>query len=255
MSSRMPKRDAAFDGLARSYEKVRPRYPRELFAHAVELVPPGDHWLVVDAGAGTGIGLDALVPLLPAQHTVHAVDISSDMVDVGRSKYPGVTWHVGEVEPYLESLSGVDLVLTAQAYQWLDRPRFLRAAGQALTHAGVCMVVENNRDHASGGFLDEYETLLETYSPGYTRSYREIDVAAEMAPVFARVEQRELAWERVMSVEDFITMSSSSTQAQRAVTAIGEVFFDHLRELCQRYEKDGDVRVPYRSQAFYGINT
>src|SRR5690349_9262565 len=54
------------DGLADSYERTRPRYPVELFAHAVSLLPARARPVVLDAGAGTGIALEALLPLLPA---------------------------------------------------------------------------------------------------------------------------------------------------------------------------------------------
>lgn len=143
--------DAKFDGLAESYDRTRPRYPAELFERVVELLPADRALTVVDAGGGTGISLEALAPLIPAGSDVHGVDISADMIGLGQRKFPEASWHLGTAECYLETVSDVDLVVAAQAYQWMDRPRFLAATRTSLRAGGVCMIVQNNRDHRSGG--------------------------------------------------------------------------------------------------------
>ncbi|MEV5499532.1 methyltransferase domain-containing protein [Nonomuraea fuscirosea] len=245
--------EAKFNGLADSYERTRPRYPVTLFEHAVTLLPRTGRPAVVDAGAGTGIALEALLPLLPADAIVHAVDISDDMIRIGRDKFPQVAWYQGTAEAYLGSLSSVDLVVAAQAYQWMDRPAYVDSVARCLSPGGVCMVVQNNRNHGIAGFAADYEDLLEKLSPGYSRSYRAIDVAEELGARFGRVEQRVTEWHQRLTIEDFSTMSSSSTQAQRAIAAVGPLFLDRVRELCERYADAGHVNVPYIAEAFYGI--
>ena len=162
----MPEIDAKFDGLAESYDRTRPRYPAELFGPVVESLRDTRSPLVVDAGAGTGIALETLLPLLPSTAAVHAVDISSDMVTRGRSKFPDVHWMVGTAEDYLAERGSVDALIAAQAYQWMDRARFLTLAGERLRAGGVLAIVQNNRNFGVGGFAEEYETLLEKRSPG-----------------------------------------------------------------------------------------
>jgi SAM-dependent methyltransferase len=249
----MPTSDAKFNGLADNYDRARPRYPSPLFAHAVSLLSETPRPTVIDAGAGTGIALEVLLPLLPAAAVVHAIDISDDMIRVGKTKFPGVRWVQGTAEEHLDTLSPADLVVAAQAYQWMDRPAYVAAVSRTLRNGGICMVVQNNRDHQSGGFAADYEDLLEELSPGYSRDYRAIDVAAELSVDFSQVERRECRWRQELGAEEFLTMSSSSTQAQRAVKAVGPVFLDRVRALCERYEADGRVQIPYVSEAFYGM--
>ncbi|MBL7491087.1 methyltransferase domain-containing protein [Frankia sp. AgB1.9] len=243
---------AKFDGLADSYERTRPRYPVELFAHAVGLLPADARPTVVDVGAGTGIALEALLPLLPAGADVHAVDVSGDMIELGRQKFPAVTWAKGNAEQHLATFTGVDLVTAAQSYQWLDRPAFRAAAASALRPGGVCLVIQNNRDLSAGGLAGDYEDLLEELSPFYSRGYRAIDVEGELATTFGEVERAEQAWRQPLTVAEFVTMSSSSTQAQRAIAAVGAQFLHRVRALAARHEKDGHVHVPYITEAFYG---
>jgi SAM-dependent methyltransferase len=250
---------ATFDGLADDYDRARPRYPAEPFARALELIGSSAPITAIDAGAGTGIALEVLEPQLPDGSDVHAVDVSTDMVRIGQTKFPRVRWAIGQAEDFLEAFNlessgAADLIVAAQSYQWMDRPRFLRAAGSALRPRGVCMIIQNNRDYRAGGFAAAYESLLEKYSPGYQRTYRAIDVATELSAHFPRVESIRQSWNQSLTVDAFVTMSSSSTQAQRAIQRIGPAFLAHVRELCEQYLKDGFIHLPYVTEAYFGIN-
>ncbi|AZM53085.1 SAM-dependent methyltransferase [Streptomyces sp. WAC 01529] len=251
----MPPSDASFDGLADNYDRTRPRYPSALFQHLVGLLPEAGPPTVVDAGAGTGIALEGVLPHLPADAAVHAVDVSADMIRLGRKKFPEVEWHEGTAEQYLSSCApgSVHVLVAAQSYQWMDRAAYLREAARCLAPGGVCMVIQNNRDHAAGGFAAEYEDLLEELSPGYSRFYRSFDIADELGAAFSHTERRAAEWHQSLTVEEFVTMSSSSTQAQRAVAAVGPVFYARVRDLCARHAKGGSVEIPYLSEAFYAV--
>lgn len=242
---------AKFDGLASDYDRYRPRYPSELaevvFTNRTEAVR------VADVGAGSGIALEWALPAL-VDPEVLAVEPSTDMIESGRLKFPDVTWLQGRGEDILPTLSALDVVMAAQAYQWFDRPAFLRAARTALRPGGRVAIIQNNRNHTSSEFLDAYESLLEENSPGYTRGYRDIDIAAELATGFdtdpAHVTVSVSDWDRTMSVDDFVGMSASSTQAQRAVSAKGERFLDDVRSLAGNFAEDETLQVPYRTELF-----
>jgi len=244
-----------FNGLAEMYDSARPRYPVEVFRNALSGLPADRPWYVVDAGAGTGIALETLVPLLPDGSQVWACDVSTDMVAIGQRKFPTVTWLVEPAETFLEPCQGLSLIVAAQSYQWMDRPRFLAASRAALQTPGVLMIIQNNRDHQAGGLAGDYEDLLEEYSPGYSRWYRTIDIAHELSGHFDKVAQYATSWVKEMSINEFVTMSQSSTQAQRAVSAHGDAFFHRVRTLAADYATDQIVQVPYVTEAFVGLTT
>lgn len=246
-----------FDDLADDYDASRPRYPAELFTTIAELAPRGTPLTVVDAGAGTGIALEGLVPALHDVQEYLAVDVSEGMVAAGQAKFPEVTWLLTEAEPFLESLGRpVHVVVAAQAYNWLDRERFVRAALGALAPGGLLAILQNNRDHAGDPFLSAYEDLLEERSPGYTRGYRVLDVAGELAaqfvPAGGQVHSSAVTWTRPMSVDDFVQMAASSAHVQRAVAVDGAAFLDRVRALAAAHTDDGRLALPYRSELFVG---
>jgi SAM-dependent methyltransferase len=239
-----------FDGLGQRYDRYRPRYPAALMDAVVEELSPTAQPRVIDTGAGTGVALEGLVPRLPAGARIDAVDISADMVARGREKFPTAHWHVGPAEPFLEHAHGVDLVLAAQAYQWMDRPRYLRAAAACLATGGLVAIMQNNRDFTVDPFLDAYEALLEELSPGYSRLYRSFDVHAELTEHFNVVRHESVVWKQRMRGEDFAGMSQTSTQAQRAIAAHGEEFARRLSTLIDAHQTDGNVVITYTSEAF-----
>ncbi|GAA4625795.1 class I SAM-dependent DNA methyltransferase [Cellulomonas oligotrophica] len=244
-----------FDDLAQDYDASRPRYPDALIARVVAALPTGRRLRVLDAGAGTGIALEGLVHHLGEAHDYVAVDVSSGMVELGRQKMGFVDWKVEPVEPALARFDDeLDLIVAAQAYQWLDREQFVHGALAALRSGGVLAVLQNNRDHDSSAFLSAYEDLLERRSPGYARDYRAFDIAGELAGPFVAaggtVTTHAVAWTRPIAVDAFVRMATSSTQVQRAVAAHGPSVLHEVEALAESAAFGGVVDVAYRSEGY-----
>lgn len=239
-----------FDGLADDYDRYRPRYPEALFRAIVERMSETSALYVIGTGSGTGIALEGLVPLLPSGARIDAVDISDDMVKQGSAKYPSVNWHVKSAESFLEQASGAHLIVAAQAYQWMDRPRYLRAAHSCLAPRGVIAILQNNRDLADSPFLDAYESLLEEMSLDYSRYYRTFDIAVGLRAVFTYMDLHRVSWPQWMSVTDFLKMAQSSTQVQRAIEAYGDAVTRRLRELAEIHQVNREVPIRYISDVF-----
>jgi trans-aconitate methyltransferase len=258
MSKDNSQRNEKFDGLANDYERYRPRYPLELFNTILQPFQGKNNLSIVDVGAGTGIALEWIVDVLGNGHHYHAIDISSDMINQGRRKFPHVTWHQGQAEVLLPQIGSVDLVVSAQSFQWMDRYKLLAAVSQQLRVGGVMAVIQNNRNFDESNFLADYESLLEAMSPGYSRHYRKFDFLQEMIDAFGTDKDDVVLhthdWTMLIPSDAFIGMSRSSTQAQRAITAHGEEFLAQLSSLIRQYEVNGNLEVLYRSELYMYSN-
>ncbi|EJF85026.1 hypothetical protein MCW_00912 [Cardidatus Bartonella washoeensis 085-0475] len=254
MTQNLQPQSKKFDGLADDYDRYRPRYPLTLLKTMLLPFKNKKHLSIVDVGAGTGIALEGIVKLLGKEHQYHAIDISTDMIKQGQRKFPTVQWYKGLAESLLPKIGKLDLVVVAQAFQWMDRPKLLCSVSDQLRTNGVMAVMQNNRDFKHSKFLDAYETLLEKMSPNYSRYYRNFDFLQEMSDSFG-VNPEKIAfhthnWTMTISSEAFIGMSYSSTQAQRAIASHGEEYLRQLIELIKQYEVQGSLKIWYRSELY-----
>ncbi|MQL48588.1 methyltransferase domain-containing protein [Photorhabdus khanii] len=243
-----------FDGLAKSYDRYRPRYPQALFCEICHWLPKDRALSVVDIGAGTGIALEGLANLLGQQHHYTAIDISQDMIDTGKQKLPWVSWLHGSAEQHLANVGNPDLIMAAQSFQWMARATVLNLVRNSLADNGIIAVLQNNRDYRHSEFLNEYENLLEELSPNYRRHYRDFDYAQELNTAFLHENALHITlnthWSMTIPDEAFIGMSRSSTQVQRALAAHGELFIGRLKMLVDKYQFEGKLAILYESQLF-----
>ncbi|WP_242355061.1 MULTISPECIES: class I SAM-dependent methyltransferase [Anaeromyxobacter] len=126
-----------FNRLAEDYRQ-RPGYPSPLVARLLALAGgPGAR--VADLGAGTG---QLALPLAALGAEVHAVEPARAMLDVlAAAGAPRVTAVHAAAEETGLAAAAFDLVVLADALQWVDPTRGAREAARLLAPAGVLAVV------------------------------------------------------------------------------------------------------------------
>lgn len=128
-----------FNRLAESY-RARPGYPAALVDRLVGIAG-GRGRRVADLGAGTGL---LAVPLARAGLAVHAVEPALAMLEILASDaddLPVVPVHASAEETGLPG-GAFDLVLLADALQWVDPERCAREVARLLAPVGVLAVVD-----------------------------------------------------------------------------------------------------------------
>ena len=237
-----------YERIAGDYRKARPHYPERLVAVIAGWLPEGP-LEVLDAGAGTGIATRALAGALGSRASILAVEPSPAMRREAEAA-PGIRWRDGRAEALPAADEAADLVFSAQALHWFDRPAFWRECGRVLKPGGAVAILYNNRDYRRDAFASGYEDLLERHSPGYRRDYREFDIRGELDALdwTAGTHEEREAWTRPMRPDAFMAMSRSSSRAQAARDAAGaEVFDREVEALMDRHAKaGGSVEVLYR---------
>ena len=161
-----------------------------------------------------------------------------------------IAFRDGNAEALPARDASIDLVFSAQALHWFDRPAFWRECGRVLKPGGSVAILYNNRDYRQDAFASGYEDLLERYSPGYRRDYREFDIRGELAALdwTASTHEESEVWTRPMRPDAFMAMSRSSSRAQAARDAVGATAFDReVEALLDRHaDANGFVEVVYR---------
>ncbi|MFO7650054.1 MAG: class I SAM-dependent methyltransferase [bacterium] len=128
-AERQKLRRRSFDSIAGVYDRVRPRYPEQLFDELVRLCGVDSGARVLEIGPGTG---QATLPLARRGLVVVGVELAPRMARLCRANlrdFPSVTVHAADFEHWPVEPASFDLVLSASAFHWLSpRTAFGRAA-------------------------------------------------------------------------------------------------------------------------------
>jgi SAM-dependent methyltransferase len=123
-----------FSGVAASYARFRPRYPRELFADLASEAPGGA--LAWDCATGNGQAAVAL-----ADHFERVVATDASTAQLARATpHARVTYRVAREDDSGLHDGSVDLVTVAQALHWFDLRAFYAEARRVLKPGGVLAV-------------------------------------------------------------------------------------------------------------------
>lgn len=143
-----------FDDVAELYDRVRPRYPAELFDDLAVLtgVPPGARLLEVGCGPG-----QATRDLLARGWHVHAVEPGEAMAARARENSAGqpFTVDIARFDDWDPRGATFAMLFSATAYHWVD-PGHRWSLAAAVLRPGAALALVTNRTVAGGTFDDVY---------------------------------------------------------------------------------------------------
>lgn len=121
------------------YDRYRPGFPPA----AADVVMPHSVRTALDLGAGTG----KFTELLGGRaERVVAVEPSEPMLEILRSKLPGVEAHLGSAERIPMESEVADVVTVAQAFHWFDEEAACAEIARVLTPGGTLALIWNRFD-------------------------------------------------------------------------------------------------------------
>jgi trans-aconitate methyltransferase len=220
-----------FGEVADVYDQVRPGYPPEVPAAILAYhgsVPAH----VVELGAGTGKGTEALATL---GAPITCIEPDPRMAAVLAAKFPDVTVVASAFEQWTPPPGGVPMVACALAWHWLDAATRCQRAHDALAPGGVLAVFGHRYDFADpsagAAVAVAYRTVdpsLEEHLDGWFRD--EIADSALFVDITTELVRRQetLAKDRYLRlVQTFGPYrKGSAEQRARALALIGDVLDD-----------------------------
>lgn len=224
-------RALSFGGVAALYDRARPSYPPALIDTLMEWMPRA----VLDVGCGTG---KASRLLADRGCAVTGVEPDASMAVIARAH--GITVEEGTFEQWDPQHRRFDLVISGQAWHWVD-PKLGVAKAASVIHPGGHLAVFWNRGRHDPTTAAALDTVYERLAPSLERPTAELHPAHEAhdehvetlqrSGAFVSFEARAYPWEAVYdraSWLDFVATQSDHvllSDAQRAalLDALGNV--------------------------------
>jgi SAM-dependent methyltransferase len=244
-----------FSDRVQDYVRYRPGYPVEVIRFLAEKTGLARTGAVADVGAGTGIFTRLL---LDTGATVFAVEPNDAMRSAaeaelgGRANFKSVK---GSAEATGLSDGSVSLVTCAQAFHWFDPAKARREFMRVLKPGGWCAVVWNTPLVGGSEFAAGYERIKEEFGTDFERVRQEtIEKAGRFDAFFGGRpwEQRDFANSQTLDHQGLTGRLLSSSYAPKNGHPRHEDMLAALDRLFERCQRDGVVRMEYKTELFLG---
>ncbi|HMC68198.1 MAG TPA: class I SAM-dependent methyltransferase, partial [Mycobacteriales bacterium] len=205
-------RAESFGSVAAAYDRYRPGYPPELIDDLAGRQPRA----VLDIGCGTG---KAARLLAERGLATLGVEIDPEMAAVARSH--GLDVEVSSFEEWDDAGRQFDLIVSAQAWHWVDPKIALPKVARVLTMDGTLAFFWNydDADQASQAVVDDvYRDVAPELlgGPAHTKDIRAAWLADLRATgAFRSVTTRTYKWQRALRVEEWV--GKAATQSDHLV--------------------------------------
>jgi trans-aconitate methyltransferase len=224
-------RALSFGGVAVQYDRARPSYPSALVDTLMKWTPR----TVLDVGCGTGKASRLL-----AARGCDVLGVEPDALMATVARNHGISVEVGTFEQWEPQHRSFDLLISAQAWHWVE-PKAGVAKAASVLHPGGHLAVFWNRGHHDPAIAAALDAAYERVAPSLPRPSTELrpDHHAHDAHVgelasngqFSAVEAQAYPWEAVYDRAawlDFIATQSDHVMlpaAQRSalLDAVGDV--------------------------------
>jgi SAM-dependent methyltransferase len=199
------RRSKEFDESAAAYDRFRPRYPDAVFDDIVELgnLQPGAP--VVEIGAGTGIGTEALVE---RGLQVVAIEPSDGMRHLAQAKLGDRAQLCGGRFEDFSTLDAADAIVAFSAWHWVEPSVGLDLAARLLSAGGVLAVAWT--EVVSWGQGDFEDRLAEVTGSPWPKTVEHM--RASLVPVredqrFDEIAVRTHRFERDLDAQTFVGLT------------------------------------------------
>jgi SAM-dependent methyltransferase len=244
-----------FSDRVEDYVRYRPGYPEAVIGLLRERVGLSQAAAVADVGSGTGIFTRML---LAAGATVFAVEPNDAMraaAEAESSGRRGFRSVKGSAEATGLADGAVALVTCAQAFHWFEPAAARREFMRILVPGGWCALIWNTAIVDASEFAGGYERIKEEFGTDFRHVRREyIETSGRFDAFYGpgNWEKREFANLQSLDYRGLKGRLLSSSYAPKEGHPRHAAMIAALGSLFDRCQKDGAVRMDYRTEVFLG---
>jgi SAM-dependent methyltransferase len=242
-----------FSDRVENYVLYRPGYPAALAQALQRDVGLARASMVADIGSGTGASAEMLLGI---GCEVFAVEPNAEMRKAAEARLGHETrFHSVAARAEATTLDGgrLDAITAGQAFHWFavreTRSEFARILRP---HAPVALFWNTRRTEGSP-FLEAYEQLLHQFGTDYAKvNHRNVDAAALRVFFGGPYQSRVFSNEQAFDYDGLHGRLLSSSYAPGPGHPSYEAMAAALRQLFDRHQHHGRVRMEYETELFFG---
>lgn len=224
-----------FGEVRESYDEARPDYPRQLIHDVLQRAQIPEHGKILEIGCGSG---KATVQFAPSGYEITALDPSPELLEIAKEhtqEYPNVSYLESTFEAAdLQPLS-YDLLVSAQAFHWVDPNVAYVKAYDVLRTNGTLALLWNNLSYDRLEFLLHLRGLFEKHSEYYRTSHGVIkeknQEPIETSGLFKEIEKQKYARDLTYTREQCRKLIKSFSWVHAMTPDVSAAFREDLEKL------------------------
>ncbi len=220
----------SFDQAAHSYDKVRPGYPQEIIEAIISKSALQTPSKILEVGVGTG---QITLPFAKLGYDIVGLELGEHLAEQARQNlraYPKVNIEQADFETW-NSEQTFGLLLSAQAFHWIDTKKGLKQAARVLKpHATIALVWTLDESHTD--FQKATNPIYEKFIPQYPNrltpleGYHYYQKALSVDPLFEHLSDYNQSWEISYDKEDYLKLQDTYSN-HRALSQETRAAFHH----------------------------
>ena len=236
---------ASFNAAAEQYDRSRPSYPGEMVAHIVRTAGLGADSRILEVGAGTGKASMLFARYGYPMLCLEPGPSMSEIAKINLQPFPRASVETVTFEDWPVEEHGFDLLISGQAFHWVDPAIGPKKAAQALKPGGWIALFWNLSDDPEGGIYDEIQKAYEEIAPELTRRYKvkllsqEVEelnqVLVDNADIFDRGSVERFDWTRAYSAKAYISLLSTYSDHIQLEDERRTRLFDAISKIIQSH--------------------
>jgi len=252
LSSSTPQRATLFDEVASTYHDVRPGYPDTVFEQVIRTtaVPSGAR--ILEIGCGTG---KATVPFASRGFQMLCLEPGPNLAAVARMRlkdFPLVQVLNTTLEQWLVEPNAFDLVVSAQAFHWVDPAIRLPKAASALRRSGHIALIWNVPLVSGSPLAGDLERVYRTHAPDLIKmtptAIIELEAEINAAALFDALHVSRSSWSATYDSAHYLALLDTYSDHRLLPEATRNALFTAVGSVIDR--AGGTMTVPYETVLF-----
>jgi SAM-dependent methyltransferase len=239
----------SFNQIAALYDEVRPSYDQEVIDAIVSFAQLVSNSRILEIGCGTG---QITIPFAHRGYSIVALEPGDALASIAARKallYPNVTIVENTFEAWPLQFEAFHLVLSAQAFHWIEPYFGVSKVAQALRKGGTLALVWNNDVSEDTLFYKRTQPIYHKFLPqeGPVHSVRSvISNAIENSGWFENIHQFVRPWQESFSTAEYLKRLNTSSEIQTLPEPRKSEFLRVIAAIAE--EAGGTVARKYETQ-------
>ena len=251
------KHRSVFDEAAEAYDIARPGYPPGLIDKLIELAQLPANARILEIGCGTG---QITLPLAERGYEIVAVELGENLARIATENlaaFPRVRVVHTSFEEWSENEAPFDLVVSAQAFHWIDPEIGYPKIHRLLVDRGHLAVVYNLFPGSTGSVYRDLDVAYRAHFPqrgeqDAPRSLRE-DVARTLVSIrdsglFDEPSVWETPWIEIYTTDRYLELLSTFSDHRTMNEAAQKQLYEDVRTVIDKH--GGDIDRPLLATLF-----